>query len=360
MNNKCKVVVSTFNNSKNNYGALFQSCGLYSFLTQLGYDVSYVAIGKRVRKVSKKRSLFVIAKGAIKRILLLPHTKKFKIREVAFKKFASETQNQIYYATDEELFLNPPKADVYVSGSDQVWNPVSMHEDLFLSYAPNGSKKISYAASMGNESIPNENKDRFVKYLKDYSAISVREDTVIDIVSPYVDITVNQNIDPVFLKRIEDWKSLEKKYDKLKFDKFILVYAIEWNSEFDKRLSLIKKEMGLPVVSINIGNIKKICANQVVYDASPNEFLYLLDKAECVVATSFHGIALSIIYNKPFLAISGSNKPTRINSLMRHFDIEIEKTLEYGADEFSKINKIIEMDRVCAKNYLMNAIEGKV
>ena len=349
------IVVSTFNNSKNNYGALFQSSALYSFIKKMGYNVSYVTLEERG---SKNQSYKTRLKAILKRVLLMPHAKKIKIRELKFKKFAEETQTRIVYGTKDELYKQPPEADVYISGSDQVWNPVAMHEDLFLAYAPPDSKKISYAASMGREKIPAENRERFAELISEYSAVSVREDTAAKVIKEFTTKKVNQNIDPVFLKSKSEWQKLEEPYGNLKFEKFILVYAIEWNPNFNAMLSDLKRKLGLPVISINIGNFKKICSDQVVYDASPNEFLYLLSKAECVVATSFHGIALSVIYNKPFVALAGNNMPTRIQSLMRHFDIDVSKTLNYTEADFERINEIILKDQKEAKEYLRNAIEN--
>lgn len=351
-----KIVVSTFNNSKNNYGALFQSCALYSFLSKMGYDVSYITLEERINKNQSNKNKL---KVQLKKVLLLPHIKKIKNRKIKFKRFVGETQKQIIYKTNAELYSNPPKADVYISGSDQVWNPVAMHEDLFLTYAPTGSKKISYAASMGKEKIPAENRECFAELISEYSAVSVREDTVAEIVKEFTSAKIHQNIDPVFLKSKVEWQKLEKPYNKLKFQKFILVYAIEWNTAFNELLADLKKNSGLPVVSINIGNIKKICADKVIYDASPSEFLYLLNKAQCVVATSFHGIAMSIVYNKPFLALAGRNMPTRIQSLMRHFGMDVSKSLGYTADDYERINEIILKDQKEAEEYLRNAIESR-
>lgn len=343
-----KIVVSTFNNSKNNYGALFQSCGLSAFLTKLNYDVSYITVERRSQK---RQSKIVIAKALMKKVLLLPHARKFKVREQKFKKFASETQNQVVYNTKEELFAKPPVADVYLSGSDQVWNPVAMHEDLFLAYAPEGSKKISYAASMGSEKIPKENQERFAELIGEYANISVREDTIMDVVKQFTDKTVYQHIDPVFLKTRSEWEELEIPYENLRYKKYILAYIIEWNSDFNKKLKELKMRTGLPVVSINLGNIKKVCANQVIYDASPNEFLYLLHHSDFVVATSFHGVAMSVVYNKPFMPLAGTNMPTRIQSLMRHFGIDVSSSVNYDKKDFDRINDIIYQDRNAAKDY---------
>ncbi len=349
-----KIVVSTFNNSKNNYGALFQSCGLSSFLTKLNHDVSHVTVEQRKQR---RQSKVVIAKTLLKKVLLLPHARGFKLREQKFRKFARETQNQIVYKTQEELFENPPVADVYLSGSDQVWNPVAMHEDLFLAYAPKGSKKISYAASMGSENIPKENKARFAELIGEFETISVREDTVVDIVKPFTDHTVYQHIDPVFLKTRSEWEELETPYENLKFQKYILAYIIEWNAEFNAQLKELKARTKLPVVSINLGNIKKVCADQVLYDVSPNEFLYLLHHAEMMIATSFHGVAMSVVFNKPFVPFVGTNMPTRIQSLMRHFDIDVRESVNYGAKEFERINDRIRQDQIAAREYLENCIK---
>lgn len=347
-----KIVVSTFNNSKNNYGALFQSCGLYSFLTKLGHEVSYVTLAQR----GKRRSKRFVLKARIKKLLLLPYKKKMEQRVRKLRQFARETQNQIVYRDQAALFADPPIADVYLSGSDQVWNPVAMHEDLFLAYAPEGAKRISYAASMGNEKIPEGNKARFAELIGQYEAVSVREDTVVDIVKPFTDKPVYQHIDPVFLKSREEWEMLESPYAKLKHKQYILTYIIDWNAAFAKRLAELKKQTGLPIVSINLGNIKKIGADQVIYDASPNEFLYLLHHAAVVVATSFHGVAMSVVYNKPFLPLAGGTMPTRIQSLMRHFDIDVTQSVTYGPSEFSRINEQIARDREVAKEYLETAI----
>jgi len=243
------IIVSTFNNSKNNYGAVFQSCALSQFLRRMEFDVHNVTLEDRG---VKRRNIKSYIKSLVKKTLLLPHLVNLRRREAKFKDFVEHTQNQIKYKTRNELYNFPPVADVYISGSDQVWNPISMHEDLFLSYAPRNSKKISYAASMGNEVIPLSKDKRFGELISEYSSISVREDTMIDVIKRYTNKSVTQNIDPVFLKTKEEWERLENVYKKIKFDKYILVYAIEWNSEFNNRLKDLKKKTGLPVVSINI------------------------------------------------------------------------------------------------------------
>lgn len=351
-----KVVISTFNNSNNNYGALFQSCALSSFLRKNGYDAYNVTILNRATvKKSRKTKLKIF----FKRVLLLPKKHLISKRKQKCKQFAKETQQQILYNNARELYDNPPVADVYISGSDQVWNPVLIHDDFFLNYAPKSAKRISYAASMGHETIPEKNERRFAEYIGTYDCISVREDNMIPIIGKYTDKEISQNIDPVFLKTKEEWMSLEQTYKNLKHDKYILVYAIEWSESYNQQLSKLKKKTGLAVVSLNMGNIKKVDADQVIYDASPYEFLYLLGKAEYVVSTSFHGTAMSVVYNKKFMIFSGNDKPTRIESLFRFLGIDLRSTVDDAMSEinYSAINDRISQGVDAAYEYLHNSIE---
>lgn len=346
------IVISTFNNSNNNYGALFQSCALAAFLRKLGYEACHITVRHRTTAaVSLKTKL----KMRLKRILLLPKKRLIDERKAKFRRFAEQTQTQLVYENTQALCAEPPTADVYLSGSDQVWNPVRIHDDFFLHYAPQGAKKIAYAASMGHETIPAANEERFAAYIAQYEHVSVREDSMVPIIARYTDKPIAQHIDPVFLSTREEWGALESPYTALRFERFILVYAIEWNEEANRRLVQLKEETGLPAVSVCIGNIKKISAEQVIYNASPNEFLYLLGKASAVVATSFHGTAMSIVYNKPFVCFAGKDKPTRIQSLLRHFGIDEDKTL---TADYAAINRTIEADREAARAYLVHAIEN--
>ena len=350
-----KVIVSTFNNSKNNYGALFQSCGMSYFLKRLGYDVSFITINKRDGKVPASVRIKIV----LKKILTVYRWKSIRTRRRKFEEFAQATQTQIGFETVNDLMKNPPSADAYISGSDQVWNPIKLNLDFLLAYAPDKAKKVAYAASMGNEKIPVGTEEVFSRYIKRYDAISVREDTMLSIIGKYTDVPVHQNIDPVFLMTKDEWRGLSKPYKKLKYDKYILVYAIYWNSKLNTELQNLKMESGLPIVSINIDNINMLDADQVVFDASPEEFLFLLDKCQYVVASSFHGIAMSIIFNKPFTAIAGEDKPSRIESLMRHFPVEEPYSFDPcdKNTDYMVINDMIKKDALDAETFIRGSIE---
>lgn len=349
-----KIVVSTFNNSDNNYGALLQSCALSRFLSDLGYQPSYVTLRSRDHRRSAKTAL----KIWVKRALTWRRSRLYRIRREKMRAFAAGTQNQLLYENERELFADPPAADVYLSGSDQVWSPVNPREDLFLAYAPEGAKKISYAASMGSEEIPPEAEAKFAGFIQSYAHVSVREDTMIPVLRPYTEKEIVQNIDPVFLLTRDQWRSYEEPYAGLKQKRYILAYLLWWDKKLDERLEELKRRTGLPVVLVNPGNLPKVKAERILFDASPGEYLSLLNGAEYVVSSSFHGIAMAMVYNKNLLAVISGHKTNRILSLLRHFGLSAgdRPIVELSEGDYPPINRIIEEDRTAASSYLTRAI----
>ncbi len=357
MKKQKKVLISTFNNSKNNYGAVFQSCALSKFIETMGHSVCFLTLKQRAKTSAPKKSLKLVVKQLVYNIITLP-TKKGKHRRTkGFYNFTKRTQKQVVFDDYDQVKNNPPIADVYLSGSDQVWNPKTIHEELFCSFVSKEQILISYAASMGTEVIPKQNESIFRSYIARYKSISVREDTMINIIKQYTELPVSQNIDPVFLMSKQQWSELSKPYKKLKFRKYIFAYIIEWDKAYQEKILKLKEETNLPIVLVSLGGLRKSFANQMVFDASPEEFLFLLLNSEIVVSSSFHGTALSILFNKPFLSILGKDKPTRIQSLLRHFNLidngDFDKfSLTTAYYDFDRVNTIIDEDRRLALEYL--------
>ncbi len=325
---KKRVLISTFNNSKNNYGGVFQAFALSETVKKLGHDVRFVTIVNPIGNNPIKPSLKNRIKNFVASILSISTRAKRDLRERKFLDFKEKTQNRVCYDTYEELLKNPPMADVYLSGSDQVWNPRNLRKDFFFPYVSADKTIISYAASMGYEQIPEKNRAFFERNVARYDAVSVREDTVVEIVAPLTNKKVHHHIDPVFLVSRSTWESMAVPYQALKYKRYILLYLINWDKKNNDKLLQLKKETGLPLVLVTLSGRKPSFADQVVMDASPEEFLHLMKCAEMVVASSFHGVALSIILNKPFIAVSGQHCPTRIQSLLRYLDLQDHDTLE--------------------------------
>ena len=353
-----KVLISTFNNSKNNYGAVFQAHGLSEFIKKIGYAPCFLTVENRGNSNSKRKLSFKMKiKTFLSKLFSLSAKKAKEERAKKFVEFYKWSQNQLCYDTTQDVLKNPPEADYYLSGSDQVWNPIAMKQELFMTFAPQDKPLVSYAASMGHEKVPQENKELFVQWINRFDKISVREDTLLNVLKDYTDKPIVQNIDPVFLLDKGEWQGLATPYKKIKYKKYILAYIIDWDKKNNSKLIELKKKTGLPIVLVSLGGLKRNYANQMIVDASPQEFLHLLNNAEMVVASSFHGVALSIIHNKPFIAVPDQEKGNRIKSMLRHFHLESHDTLDFCLEnaigDFEQVNQIIKEDRVKARDYLI-------
>lgn len=118
------------------------------------------------------------------------------------------TQTRLY-RTLEELKEDPPEEDVYIAGSDQIWNPKVLGRDLdrayFLDFGPDTVRKIAYAASTGEAPDETERK-AIIKNCSSLSAISLREDC--EGLTEYANGKSHVCLDPTLLLRAEDYREI--------------------------------------------------------------------------------------------------------------------------------------------------------
>lgn len=287
-----------------NYGAMLQAYALQEFITQLGHDVGvYDYVHPESKAVGGKQRLISFLSRLNK--------KDCQIRETNYLDFC-----QSY------LKLNSDSAcKAFVTGSDQVWNPCGvMDEHYFLTFAPSTSKKLSYAASLGVHEIPEEKKALFKEYIDDFDAISVREEQGRECVSELSDKNIHVNVDPTLLHDKNFWKTIEVPVPKMP-NKYILVYLMHLPKNVNKVLKWLKKQTGYDIVIVDgQGAVQGLFTNLVkhnkaVHRAGPREFVWLVNHAECIVTSSFHGTAFSLIFEKEFYAITNSSKSRLANIL---------------------------------------------
>ena len=102
-----------------------------------------------------------------------------------------------------------------------------------------------------------------------------------------------------------------------------------------------------------------VYADKRIYDCDVKEFLWLIDHAEYVVTSSFHGLAFSVIFNKQFSAVINPTAPTRLTDLLELFSIEncspdridTEFCVDYG-----KVNRKIEAEKDRGVSYLRRVL----
>ncbi len=305
----------TYWSSQDNYGQQLQMYALYTYLVSQGHDVfaiKYDGISDTTLKISNTERFKRRLKRIIKMILFEPKTIistiKRKISKQAsditpeivdsgFERFRENRyQWSQQYNSYAELCSNPPSADVYICGSDMIWNNSPRYKPFFLEFVKSG-KKIAYAPSFGSAEIAESYKRKIRPLMKSFDAISMREKTGVDICKSMGFDNAKWVPDPTTLLNKCDYEAIEIKPQT--DNKYIFMY-------------LLGHETDIPFDDINIfakNNKMELYyrASQKRYDALPKvypsveEWLGYMNHAEYIITNSFHGCVISIIMNKKFI-----------------------------------------------------------
>ena len=285
---------------------------------------SYGAILQAVSNPAPKEvwTFSGIKSANLKAVLVAVHKliihQKIQRRYTLANDFIRKNIHIEYFESYEALRKEPPKADAYIAGSDQVWNPRKLDPAFFLEYIPQGFPRISYAASMGVTDVPTDKQTAFQRMVASFDYISLREEDNLPVISRYTDRLAQVNIDPVFLVSRKVWEKMEIPY--LLREPYILIYPIYWDKKLNKEVERLHKQTKKTVVVI-LGQAMQVYANKRIYDASPEQFLWLIDHADAVISSSFHGIALSLIFQKRFAAVIDPKAPSRITCLLNKLGV---------------------------------------
>lgn len=241
--------------------------------------------------------------------------RQYKNRNKNFKDFIDNNCNltRERYHTYQKLKENPPKADIYISGSDQLWNPCfncGNDPAYYLEFVID-KPKLAYATSMGTDQYTDDQLKCLASRIKDYQFVSVREKCSVGQLERAGIKNVHAVCDPTFLLRADDYSALAKSHKSL--GKYVAVYLVEPSALLDKTLDSFRAQ-GYKIVGV-AGYLNKYKCDIRLMDAGPAEFLGLIRDASFVVATSFHATVFSLIFHKQFAIIPGMN-PARIEQLL--------------------------------------------
>lgn len=342
-----KIGIITFQET-NNYGAILQNYALQHSLKKYGHDVE--TIDYRSRYISKPYKLLHLKKKGIARYLFgvmgyicyLPRQK----RNSVFRQKINYSKPVKY----EELVELNQDYDMFITGSDQVWNVnLTGHDDTyFLGFVAEKNKKNSYAASVGLSALSEQDKVWYNNKLSDFTDVLVRETSSVALLEPLLNKSVKDVVDPVFLLDEEEWKSV---MNPVNMGDYILVYQLGISKAFVKyAVSCAKKYncklifVPFPLVGFAKGKYK--------FTAGAGDVLSYIAHAKYIITDSFHGTALSIIFNKKFTTlVSGTHSgvSSRLKDMLKKFGLEnriwiegfdLDATIDYKA-----VNRIVKVER---------------
>jgi hypothetical protein len=350
-----------------NHGAMLQAYALLHYLRALGHDASvidyrppYLSLNHRIPPQYERwgiKQLYLLSKlpgdmgGWRRHRALLPF----------YNQYVKTTPQK--YTSIEQLRANPPIADLYIAGSDQIWNTTFQNGKDAAFYLDFGSpnRKISYAASFATESLEHGTEEFVKKNLSNLDAISVRESSGLRILKE-LGYDGEMVVDPVFLLSKEQWDQFDSEV--AANERYILTY------DFDKKKSLIghiakrlAEASGCKVYSVS--PFKRGYADKSFVDVGPDVFISLIKHAQCVICNSFHGTAFSMIYGKDFFVLNrkdGLN--VRMRDLLMRYNLgyrlisenapnsQLLSGIDYGA-----VYLQLERDIEASKQYLLRQIE---
>ena len=350
-----------------NAGASLQAYALATYLRNQGHDVEI--IDYKPDYLSKHFSFTAINNPIYDRpfIRLLYLLAKFPSRLCAFggrrkKRFDNFTRTYLpltshRYHSFDDLCQHCPPADVYIAGSDQIWNPIfpnGKDPSFFLQFVHSNKTRISYAASLSVDDLSPEDSARMTPWLKGLTSISVREPGSVSLLNR-LGISSISVCDPVFLLSKEEWLKLIPSENST--PPYVLVYDFDGNPMIRQAAEKLSKEHGLKIFTLQ----KLGYGDRYIADAGPLEFLHLIKNASVVLSNSFHATAFSIIFEREFYVFDRSDK---INSRMRDLLCSLDLYHRYKNDvsfsnpplSFSTANHLLQLQIEFSKNFLQGAV----
>ena len=238
------------------------------------------------------------------------------------------------------MIRNCPEADLYISGSDQIWNSDingRIERPYYLSFVPKNKKKISFASSFGKTKLRDEEVEENKKLLSQYSWISTREQSGANLVQS-LGLNADAILDPTLWLTKEQWEKLEEPIRVP--EKYILVYQLHQNSEMDKYIGILQEKYGMPCLRVDLYYHYVVKKGKHVICPTPGQFISLIKNADYIVSDSFHMTVFSIIFNKKFISIYSQNSfNDRIANILKWLDLEDRHLEQYN--DYSTIDKNI-------------------
>lgn len=334
-----------------NYGSLLQSLATIKVLERLGHQaqiIDYIRPDEQGMKsvIASVGNKETWNRNPLKKLIYISvRYPEEKYAEWMFNRMRKQYLNLTKRCTTPEELKNL-QADVFMTGSDQVWGPTingTYDAAYFLDFAT-GQKKMAYAASFGRTEFTAEVLKAYRELLSDYATIAVRENSAVDLLKEMQVPCIGQVLDPTLLLTAEEWSEYIKK-DIQK--EYVLVYQLHNNPALSDYANRFARHVGLPLlrVSPTLHQCKR--GGKFVYLPDLGEFLSYIKNSAYLVTDSFHGTAFALNFNRQFIEILPNNKTgARNQSILQLTGLQDRIVMNYN--DFSIADKMIEYDPVNA------------
>lgn len=371
MEKKIKVALVTWLGT-GNFGTSLQSYALHEKVKEMGYDVCFLHpfVLPGVGSITYPQWILHALMTWLRRLKLYFRSQSEKQQRIAM--FNRDNYHHKYVCSHREYQCLLSEVDVFMTGSDQIWNCRHTFEPfMFLAFV-GGGKRVAYASSLGTAVIPEVYEERVKKLLEPFSSIAVREKQAVSYLSSLLDKEISWVLDPTFLLTSESWKDFARKA-KVHLplpDKYILCYFVGNRPEYVAQLKHVQKETGIKDIVLLPSLENGTCSleNTFVDEAAgPYEFVRYIIDASFVCTDSFHACALSINLEKDFVVFKRFEDGDTCSQNGRIYDLlflfHLQERLYNRAEknwvipiDYTAIEEIVKQERLRSENYLIHAI----
>lgn len=359
-----KAIIVTWCMTSLNYGEMLQAFAMKCILDKFHIDSTVISyLPESCRKKLKKETIY----------------KENILGYIKFLRFSGNYIGKVIQCKNRyEVEKKAQDCDIYVCGSDQIWNPnYYEHDNIYtLGFGKNEVKRVAYAPSIAIERVLGSNKNRLnymVESIRNIDYVSVREKRAREILNTYIDKEINVVLDPTLLVPRKKWEQLAK--GKCKYRNYMFVYMLGDISKYEHMINYIaskyqvEKIVWLDLIKgskLKGKNIKRINA------VSPNEFLQYVCNAAVVVTDSFHGTMFSIKFKTEFWIFDrkyekrNMDGDTRLSDILERLQltgrrISLNETIDTDEKiDYQKVEEILKKERKNSIDFLKRAFNEKV
>lgn len=371
-----KIRILSYHNA-HNYGAVLQAYGLQNVIKLLGYnDVKFLRYNPKY--LSGRYVTYKTEGAGIKKLLSILKNILNTIRRPFFY-LSKERRNRSFDLSIYRMLLQTDKlildeselksevCDVLICGSDQIWNTAitGNFDRVFFGYGDylETPLKIAYAPSTETSSLDEQRIKEIVPLLNNFNYLSVRENTLAEILQPLTEKNIEVCIDPTILCGREAY---DKIAIKPKRKKYIVVYAYNPQDKLIQDLIASvpnRNEYSVVILTlVHTSSMIDFFNPNIQSDITVEEFLGYFRYADYVVTNSFHGLAFSLIFQKNFNAAFVKNKSARLVSLMSqinlmnryHYD---NTNINWDKIDFSKVEEKMNILRTQSLHYIEKCLK---
>lgn len=338
---KIGIVSYNINCNFTNYGSALQSWALHQKIRELG-EYEPILVDYCPESLYGVNTLNPFEKmwdkdEESKRMceLSLPYIEKnyYKFEDFYTNRF-NRTNNK-YDASNFDKIVSEEGVEGFVCGSDTIFcmDEFGFDDGYYANFSCMRNKAVSYAASFGDPTLSEDNCRILNERLKNFKALGLREEHMIEYVTQHTNVPVKRVIDPTLLFGSDKYDVIASD-DRYTEDKYLLYYSRRYSPSMEKFAEELAEKNGWKIVEISLRVTNKEKGHIMRYDAGVEEFLSLVKHAEYVVTNSFHGMIFAVQYRRPFVIFSREQCNNKIDELLDLLGLK-DHMLVSGKEKFS-------------------------